>query len=104
MSVETYSEVGTPRPWIAKDPDAVLDYSFDWGDWLASGESVASYAVTVDGVTLDSDSRGGAVVTAWVSGGSALPGEVASITCRITTDSLPARTDQRTVYLKIRER
>lgn len=104
MTTETYSEVGQPRPWIAKDPDAVLDYSFDWGAWLADGESIASHAVTVDGVTLDSNSIGGDVVTAWVSGGTAAPGEVASITCRITTDSLPARVDQRTVYLKIRER
>lgn len=104
MSTETYSEVGKPRPWIAKDPDARLDYSFDWSDWLQAGELIASHAVTVDGVTKDSDTRSGAIVTAWVSGGSALPGEVASITCLITTDSLPARTDQRTVYLRIRER
>ncbi len=104
MSVETFSEVGNRRPWIAKDPDATLDYSFDWGEWLAAGESISSYSVTVDGVTKQSDSRSGSVVTAWVSGGVATPGSVATITCQVTTDSSPARTDQRTIYLKIRER
>lgn len=101
---DTYSEIGNPKPWIRKDPDAILDYSFDWEteDWLAAGESVSSYVVTVDGVTLSTHSRTGGIVTAWVSGGTV--GEVASITCQITTDSVPARTDQRTVYLKIRER
>lgn len=104
MSTETYSEVGQPRPWIAKDPEARLDYSFDWSDWLQAGELIASHTVSVDVVTKDSDTRSGAIVTAWVSGGTAAAGEVASITCQITTDSVPARTEQRTVYLKIRER
>ena len=104
MTTETFSEVGNPRPWIRKDPGATLDYSFDWTDWLDAGEAIATYAVTVDGVTLDSQSRDGAVVTGWVSGGTAGPGVVASITCEITTDALPSRTDQRTIYLKIRER
>lgn len=106
MTTETYSEIGNPRPWIAKDPDAVLDYSFDWATegWLAEGESISTYSISVDGVTLDSHSRSGGVVTAWVSGGTAQPGEVASITCSVTTNSVPARTDNRTVYLRIRER
>jgi len=104
MSTETYSEVGKLRPWITKDPDAILDYSFNWGDWLDTGEAIASYVISVDGVTLDDDSIAGDVVTAWVSAGTAGPSEVASITCKITTDANPARTDQRTVYLKIRER
>lgn len=105
MTTETFSEVGQPRPWIAKDPDAVLDYIFNWTDWLAlTGDAIASYTVTVDGVTKDSDSRTGAYIIAVVSGGSALPGEVASITCSVTTNSSPARTDQRTIYLRIRER
>ncbi len=102
MTTETYTEIGNPRPSIAKDPDARLDYSFDWTDWLDDGESISTYAITVDGVAKDSDSRNGAVVTAWVSGGTA--DEVASVTCQITTNSVPARTDQRTVYLRIRER
>lgn len=105
MTTETFSEIGNPRPSIVKDPSAVLDYVFDWTDWLAEvGDAIASYSVTVDGVTKDSDSRVGARVTVWVSGGVATAGEVASITCSVTTTSSPARTEQRTIYLKIRER
>lgn len=102
MTTETYSEIGNPRPSIAKDPDARLDYSFDWTDWLAAGESISTYSITVDGVVKDTDSRSGAVVTAWISGGTA--GQVASVTCSITTNSTPTRTEQRTVYLRVRER
>lgn len=103
MTTETYSLVGNPSPSIPKDPDAALDYIFNWTDWLApASEAIASYEVTVDGVTLDSHQRTGAYVTAWVSGGVA--GQVASVTCRVTTNSSPARLDQRTVYLRIRER
>lgn len=104
MSTDTYSEIGNPRPWITKDPDAVLDYSFDWSDWLQAGELIASHVVTVDGVTKNSDTRSGAVVTAWISGGEATGGSPASVTCSVTTDSVPARTEHRTVYLRIRER
>lgn len=103
MATETYSNTGIESPWIAKDSDATLDYIFNWTDWLAlAGDNIASYAVTVDGVTLASDSRTGAYVTAWVSGGTV--GETASVTCRVTTNASPARVEQRTVYLKIRER
>ncbi len=103
MTTETFSNIGNPSPSIPKDPDATLDYIFNWTDWLAlGGDAISSYTVTVNGVTKDSDARIGAYVTAWVSGGVA--GQVASITCSVTTNSSPARTDHRTVYLKIRER
>lgn len=103
MTTDTISEVGNPRPWIRKDPQAVLDYVFDWTDWLAeNGDAIASYSVTVDGVTKDSDSRVGARVTAWLSGGTV--DTIASVTCRVVTNSTPARTDERTIYLRIRAR
>ncbi len=102
MSTETFTEVGNPKPSILKDPSAVLDYSFDWSAWLAEGESIVTYDVTVDGVTKNSQARAGAIVTAWIAGGTL--GEVASVTCAVTTDSVPARTEQRTVYLRIQER
>jgi hypothetical protein len=50
---------------FTKDPDAVLDYKFDWAaetngsgpsDWLASNETISSYVVTAAaGLTKDSD-------------------------------------------------
>lgn len=49
-------------------PGATLDVSWDWSDWLPAGDTLASYTVTVPaGVTKVSDSRAGAIVTAWVT-------------------------------------
>lgn len=79
-----------------KDPDAVLDYQFDWSTWLDS-DTISSYTVTVSGVTLDSDSNTTTAVTAWVSGGT--QGSTATIQCRIVTAG--GRTDDRTINLVI---
>lgn len=103
MTTDTYSETGRYRPWIAKDPNAILDYTFNWTDWLATNsDSISSYTVTVDGVTLASDSRLGAYVTAWVSGGDPTVQRRASITCRIVTAA--GRTEDRTIYLIVEAR
>lgn len=99
MTTETYSELGASRPSILKDPDATLDYSWDWEDWLA-GDTISSYSVSVSGVTKNSDARASAVVTAWLTGGTL--GAVASATCSVSTAA--GRIDSRTIYLRIRER
>lgn len=83
-----------------KDPDAVLDYAMDWSSWLADGETITGHTVTVDGVTLDSNSRSDAVITAWLSGGTALT--AATLAVRITTTA--GRTDERSVRIAIRDR
>ena len=95
-----------------KDPDAALDYKFDFAaltngsgdsDWLASGETISSYEVTVDdGLTLDSDSLANSdtSVVAWLSGGTA--GSNYKVTCAITTSE--GRTDELTMVIKVRER
>lgn len=83
-----------------KDPQAVLDYAFDWSAWLAEGEIITAHDATAGGVRLDSASRAGAVVTVWVSGG--IVGSRARITCEITTNA--GRTDQRSLMLDIAER
>jgi hypothetical protein len=31
---------------LTKDPDAVLDYVFDWSSWLAEGETITAAEVT----------------------------------------------------------
>ena len=93
-----------------KDPDAVLDYVFDWkassngtgdSDWLASGETISSHTVTVEtGLTKDSDSESGGQVTVWLSGGTA--GTDYDVSCEIETSA--GRTDERTVLVRVRER
>lgn len=83
-----------------KDPDAVLDYQFDWSQWLASGETITSKTVTVAGVTLDSSPNDDTAVTCWLSGGTA--GTTATCSCRITTSA--GRTVERSIDVLIRER
>lgn len=85
-----------------KDPDAELDFAFDWSAWLGDGEGIASYTITATGMTVDSDSESGGVVTVWVSGGAA--GADATVACRVVTDNVPPRTDERTATIRIRQR
>jgi len=97
-----------------KDPDAVLDYKFDWAastngsgdsDWLDTdnSETIASYTITEEtGITLDSDSQGDTdtSVTVWLSGGT--DGNDYSVACEIVTSA--GRTDERTILIQCRER
>lgn len=95
----TISEAG--RASIPKDPDATLDYSLDLAAWLTDiADTLESLQVVSDGVTVDSHLIDGDAVVAWVSGGMA--GETAAVTFRFTTAG--GRTDDRTIYLKIKER
>jgi hypothetical protein len=81
-----------------KDPNAILDYKFDWSNWLGTGEIIASHTMTVDtGITNVSSSNDDDSVTIWLSGGTA--GGRYNVTCRITTDTLPARVEDRTMRI-----
>ncbi len=95
-----------------KDPNAVLDYVFDWkantngrgdSDWLASGETISSHTITVDtGITKDSSSQTdtNTSVTVWLSGGTA--GTSYEVACKIVTSA--SRTDERTMIIPVEER
>lgn len=66
-----------------RDPDDVLDYSFDWTAWLA-GDVVNSITILADpGITAESPTFTGTTTTVWISGGT--QGSVATVTHRITT-------------------
>ncbi|MFN2233883.1 MAG: hypothetical protein ACK2U1_06605 [Anaerolineales bacterium] len=88
---------------FVKDPDAVLDYGFDWSDWLDSGagEAISDYTIDADtGITVDSDSESSGVITVWLSGGTA--GSTYAVRCEIETDD--GRIDERTMIIKVQER
>ena len=86
---------------IPKDPDAVLDYAFDWTEWLEDGDTISSHTVTVDtGITKDSDNESSGTVTTWLSGGIA--GTDYTIACKITTSA--GRTDERSIVIHCEER
>jgi len=85
----------------SKDPSAVLDYVFDWTEWLATGESISSYTITADtGITVETDSEASGKVTVWLSGGTA--GINYKVACKITTSA--GRTDERTIWIKVVDR
>ncbi len=86
---------------LKKDPDAVLDYVFDWSIWLAEGETIVTATVEVvsGDVVVDSVSFTDEAVTAWLSGGTL--DTDAELRCRVTTSE--DRTDDRTAVVLIRE-
>lgn len=91
---------------FGKDPDAALDYAFDWnnvvvGVWLQAGETISAHTVTTEvGLTKDSDSELDGVVTVWLSGGTA--GESYIVSCKIVTSL--GRTDERSMRIHCWER
>jgi len=88
---------------FVKDPAAELDYKFYWANWLASGETIASYVLTVPtGLTEVTVSNDDDSVTVWLSGGTA--GTKYEVGCKIITDSVPARTDERTMTFDVIQR
>ena len=95
-----------------KDPDAVLDYKWDWkaktngtgsSDWLADGETINSHTIAaVTGITLDSSSNTDTdtSVTGWYSSGTNLIDY--DVTCHIVSSD--GREDDRTITIQVRDR
>lgn len=91
-----------PQSFV-KDPNAVLDYTFDWSDWLATGDTISTRSVTADsGITVDSSAiiASSTAVQVWLSSGTA--GKRYDVTCRITTAG--GRTDDRTIAIEVENR
>ena len=40
--MSTGFQVSDQQLWISKDPEAQLFYTFEWKDWLVSGDTIAS--------------------------------------------------------------
>ena len=84
-----------------KDPSAVLDYVFDWTEWLAAAETITDHTITPDtGITVDSWTESDGKVIVWLSGGTA--GINYKVACKVTTSA--GRTDERTTWIKVVER
>lgn len=82
-----------------KDPNATLDYTVDWGPYLAPlGDTIASVLwVLSSGLVQVSVSNTTTTATIFVSGGVIDTDE--TLTCRITTAG--GRIDDRSITLKI---
>lgn len=93
---------------LRKDPDAVLDYGFDWNDtnapggpWLAPDEVIETSTWTVpDGITASNENHDDGSTLVWLSGGEA--GITYRISNRITTSA--GRTDERSFDLAVEDR
>ncbi|WP_432112848.1 hypothetical protein [Streptomyces sp. S1] len=84
-----------------KDPDAVLDWVWDWNEWLDEGETILnSQFIASVGITVDSESSTTKTATVWLSGGT--PGQVYQVTNRISTTG--GRTDDRSITIRVVER
>ena len=84
-----------------KDPNAVLDYKWDWTDWLPAGDTISTADVTLASgdVAINSESNTTTTVTAWISGGT--QATEAELTARVVTAQ--GRTDDRTITLVIQQ-
>lgn len=87
-----------PRKFV-KDPGAKLDYTFDWSQYLADGETIQSQTVTVpNGLTESLVSANDTAVTVWVEGGTADTDY--DVVCQVTTSA--GRIDERTIIIQVR--
>lgn len=78
---------------ITHDPQARLDYTWDWSSWLAAGETITTATVApVDGLTISGASTAAGKVSVWISGGTT--GQHYRVTCHIVTSA--GREDDRT--------
>ena len=81
-----------------KDPDAVLDFSVDWTDWLASDTIVTGTWTVPSGITEVSHSSTTKISTIFISGGA--DKQTYALTNRINTSG--GRTDERTIYILVK--
>jgi hypothetical protein len=84
-----------------KDPDATLDWVWDWNEWLDEGETITnSQFFTTVGLVISQQANTSKTATVWLSGGTA--GQVYQVTNRITTST--GRIDDRSITIRVVER
>ena len=85
------------------DPDAVLDFTFDWSEWLADGETISSVSFSVpSGLTEESSTHDDTTATVWLSTSSSQAGNTFVVTCHIATSA--GRQDDRSILITVQER
>lgn len=84
---------------ITKDPNAVLDYYFDWSTWLNGDTIATSTWIVPAGLTMASESETSTRTTIWLSAG--IFPERYKVVNRITTAA--GRTEDRTLLVIMEE-
>lgn len=88
---------------FVKDPDAQLDYTVEWANFLEDGETIAT-AIFVVPAGLSQpflSAHDDDTATVWISGG--VLGQKYLVTCRVTTTNDPPRTQDASFRLIIQE-
>lgn len=87
--------------WFVKEPEALLDYTIDWSDWLAEGDTIASGSFTLleTGLTIEDEIYSDTKATVWLSGG------VSGTTYHIVSSvvSVGGRDDERVFDILVRD-
>lgn len=94
--------------WIRKDPQAQLVYTFDWSEWLPTGDTISTVNYTLqvranDPTPLVRQSQGvqsGTKTYVEISGGGA--GKIYTVTAAITTTD--GSTDRRLFRIRVENR
>lgn len=83
-----------------QDPDALMDYTIDWGSrWLGTDTIATSEWIVPDGINMNTTSNTPTKATIWLSGGTL--GESYDVTNRVTTDG--GRIQDQTLRIVIKE-
>lgn len=88
---------------FVKDPQAILDYTFDWGPWLGSTDTITISTWVVESPIVSEgggESKTDTTTTLFVSGG--VHGNNYDVTNSITT--LGGRKTDRSIELRVRNR
>ena len=90
---------------LLKDPDAVLDYSVDWGAEYLLGDIIAESEWSVepdelDGVAIVGSDFDATISTVKAAGG--FPGKIYKLVNRVVLDS--GRIDDRSIVLRVEKR
>jgi len=108
LPVETYELIGV-KPTYTVDYDMQLDFPFDWTEYLLLvGDVIDTVEFVVDSrLDIVNFGHDDTHATVWLK----LKDDVArdlketlQVTCRITTDNVPPRIDDRSIWLKFKQR
>jgi hypothetical protein len=90
--------MASSTPTFFKDPSDILDYAFDWSQWLGLGETIATSTwLPSPGIIVNSTNNTSTVTTVWLSGGTAgIP-----YTVKNTMTTNQGRTVDRTLTIRV---
>lgn len=88
-----------------KDPQATLDYVFDWSQWVQNGEVIVTSQFAVSntsatGLSVVVTQNTASTATIWLGGGTV--GRTYSIVNTVTTDQ--GRTNVKSVNIRVMDR